>query len=285
MPSIGITPHSELVKDTEEQSAPGSRAAARPPTATLVVFGVERDGLLPLACFDGGLKRVQEGADCLPFVSEGGQVRTDGGQEYVLGRRQEVACPRGAAHRPGVSLVNSGATELKPGTGFAVWPSTATSELTVTRAEDKPTAAELAELDSLLSQTLSHESTDSLSSTQRTFQVYSGDQVDLDGDGQKDRVFSGVVDSLEGLRFTGLVGFLTTRQGQPSILHRDSAHSYYLRGSINLDGSGGKELLVTRALVQHATGAALQVENAVAVLEGSDYRIYGVPCPLVAENE
>jgi hypothetical protein len=284
-PPVGITPHAELVKDAEEQSAARPAAAARPRATSLVVFGVEKDGLLPLACFDGGLRRIQGGNDCLPLVPEGGQVKTDREQVYELGRHQEVACPRGATHRPGVGLVNYLAAELKPGTQFAVWPSTAATELVASRADDKPTAAELGEFDSLLRQVLSQESTDNLPGAQQAFQVYSGDQVDLDGDGKMDRVFSGVVDSLEGLRFTGLIGFLTTRQGQPSILHRDSGHTYYLRGSINLDGSGGKELLVTRALVQHATGSALQVEHAVAVLEGNEYRVYGLPCPLVAENE
>ena len=77
---------------------------------------------------------------------------------------------------------------------------------------------------------------------------------------------------------------MSTRGGKPSIIHRDPAYSYYLRGSVDLDGSGARELLVTRALVQHSSGVPTQFENAVGILHGSEYRFLGLPCSLVPEG-
>jgi hypothetical protein len=253
---------------------PGGQAAT-----TLVVFGLERDGLLPIACFDPSRKRAQGGVDCLYLVPEGDSVVTDRGQSLVVGKRQDVSCPRGNAHQPGLGLKE---VQSESKSYFAVWPREALGRLMITTGGLKPTAAELGELEALLRQTFSQESTDMLPASQRALVVYTGESVDLDGDGAPDRVFSGVVDSLEGLRFTGLLGFLSTHGGKPSIIHRDPAYTYYLRGSVDLDGSGGRELLVTRALVEH--GVPTQLENAVGILHGREYRFLGLPCSLVPDG-
>jgi hypothetical protein len=279
-PTIGITPHSALSAEPATKPPLRSGPAGRQAATTVVVFGLEREGLLPIACFDATLKRTQGGVDCLHLVAEGDSVVTDRGQHLVVGKRQDVSCPRGNAHQPGFGLAKEAESESK--SYFAVWPRDALARLMITTGGLKPTAAELGELEALLRQTFAQESTDSLPTSQRALVIYTGESVDLDGDGAPDRVFSGVVDSLEGLRFTGLLGFLSTHGGKPSIIHRDPAYTFYLRGSVDLDGAGGRELLVTRALVEH--GVPTQLENAVGILHGSEYRFLGLPCSLVPEG-
>jgi hypothetical protein len=280
-PTIGITPASALAVEPATKPSPRTQSAAKVPS-TLVVFGIERDGLLPIACYDGNLKRAQGGVDCLDLVPEGDSVVSERGQMLVVGKRQDVSCPRGHTHQPGFALAKQAESETK--SDFAIWPKNARGRLSISAGSLKPGTAELDELEALLRQTLDQESTDTLPASRRALVVFTGESVDFDGDGIPDRVFSGVVDSLEGLRFTGLLGFLSTHGGKPSIIHRDQAYTYYLRGSVDLDGAGGRELLVTRALVEHSSGAPTQLENAVGILHGREYRFLGLPCSLLPEG-
>jgi hypothetical protein len=247
----------------------------------VVLFAIESDGLMPIACFDPRYKRVQGGADCLDLVPEGDSVATDGGRTLATGKRQEVSCPRGHSRQPGLGLPSGAPSESGH---LAIWPKKALGKLAVVSGDLKPTATELGDLEALIRQTLSQESTDTLPGQQRALVVYTGATFDLDGDGVSDRMFSGVVDSLEGLRFTGLIAFLSTHGNKPGIIHRDAAYTYYLRGSVDLDGKGGREILVTRALVEHSTGAPTQLENAVGIMRRNDYRFVGLPCSLVPEG-
>ena len=89
--TIGITPHSAM--PVESATKPSTRAGptGNQATSTLVVFGIERDGLLPIACFQPSLKRARGGVDCLDLVPEGETVVTDGQVRLVPGSHVTLA--------------------------------------------------------------------------------------------------------------------------------------------------------------------------------------------------
>jgi hypothetical protein len=220
-------------------AAPTTAAPTSRPAGPIVLFAVQGDVLAAVACHDGKNVVPSESPECMNMAPEGATVILDTGEKARLGPVVEVPC-RG-------SEVNSfeGRKAESPGLAkadYALWPDTAGGVLHRPKGGLLATAEELAGMTALLLK-----ETGNLFEVKPTLVVTSGLLADMDGDGAPDRAFGAFEDG----RLYGVIAvFLAKAPGEAVNLSVEQFHYPKLVGVTELDGKGGRELLISGAFME-----------------------------------
>ena len=215
------------------------RAAGRDGTA------VDLPVLVPLACRDQS--QLNGGTACLGMVPEGSTLGLSGGERVTPRMRARPHCPGRSARTEGLVL------EQGADSGFAVWPPSAVMAVwTVRRGAGcrgwcrfgragHPRVRMKPALALRLRQAAQRHG---LESGLENLELVQEVIVDLDGDGTPERLYSvAVADaSTDSYEFSFSALFLVRKGARPRLLIRKDSHAVVLRGTVDLDRDGRKEL-------------------------------------------
>lgn len=226
--------------------------------AALVLFATSsraagRDGepvdlsvLVPLACRDQS--QLTGGFACLGMVPEGSTLALEGGERVTPGMRGRPYCQGRSARTEGLVLEQPEDTP-----GYAVWPPSALKAVKPIergagcrgwcrfdrtghpRVRIKPAVRRR-----LLKAARRH----GLESGPETLEVVQEVTVDLDGDGKPEQLYSVAVPDGEtdAYDFSFSALFVVHGTKRPRLLLRRDSHAVVLRGTVDLDRDGRREL-------------------------------------------
>jgi len=226
-----------------------------PPETSMVFFGVE-GSLYPLACYDAAKKALLSGEPCLAMVPAGAEVRVaseDAEYNKVAGERAEPHCLIGSGKNVAVAVegITEGASFF-----YGVWPrSTMKLVKPVDRDSTSPRATQLGSDEVTKLSAAVKAKGGSVGDELRAHQVA---EVDLDGQGKPDKVYSVFVPDpsiSEQYRWSGL--FLAPEGNLDGLVFIAQSKSkrdvFEVRGTVDLDGDGQRELW-TRMVFEEGAG-------------------------------
>jgi hypothetical protein len=220
-------------------AAPVATAATTRPAGPIVLFVVEGDVLAPVACHDGKKSVPADSEECMNMAPEGATVILDTGAKAKVGATTEVPC------RGSESNTFSGRKVESPDLAkaeYAIWPDTAGGVLKLADGALGATEKELQAMTALLVR-----ETGTLFEVKPKLEVTSGLLADMDGDGAPDRVFA----AFEQGRLYGVIAvFLATAPDKAVNLSVQQFNDPRLVGTTELDGKGGREVLISGAFVE-----------------------------------
>ena len=211
---------------------------------------LEKPALVPLACHGRGA--LEGGQRCLAFTEEGGVLKLEGGEQVVASGRTRPHCPGGLSRAMGLAL---------PGpvsAGFAVWPAKRLAAVTVPtggkpwepsacqgwcsfrRAGHPRVRVEATQMARLAAAARAA----GLPTDTGPLEVLQAYTLDQDGDGKAERFFAvAALDPREedyAFAFSAL--FMEGARGRPVLVRREDSAAVVLRGAVDLDGDGRREL-------------------------------------------
>ena len=210
---------------------------------------LEQAALVPVACYGRGA--LEGGQRCLAFAEEGGVLKLEGGEQVVPGGRTRPHCP-GGSRAVGLSL---------PGpvsAGFAVWPakrlgavivpkggkpwepSTCQGWCSFRRAGHPRVRVEAGQMARLAAAARAA----GLPPGAGPLEVLQAYTLDQDGDGKAERFFAvaALDQEQEDYAFAFSALFMDGARGKPLLVRREDSAAVVLRGAVDLDGDGDREL-------------------------------------------
>ena len=212
---------------------------------------LERPALVPLACYGRGA--MEAGQRCLAFAEEGAMLKLEGGEPVVPSGRTRPHCPGGMAREVALSL---------PGpvsAGFAVWPADRLGAVVVP-TQGKPWEPSTCQgwcsflraghprvrVDAGQMARLGAASRAAGLPPDTGLEVLQAYSMDQDGDGKPERFYAvAALDEEEeeyAFLFSALIMEPGTGRGRPVLIWRDDRNAVVLRGAMDLDGDGSREL-------------------------------------------
>jgi hypothetical protein len=213
-----------------------------PPETSMVVFSIE-GALNPLGCFDKDKGQMLGAEACLDLVPEGAEVRLssiDSEYNKIAGPRVEPQCLIGSGKT--VAIEVEGITE---GAQFVYGTFPRSAMKTVRFVEDKTLDARRIRLSDEEKQKLSAAAGGGL--TPETIEPHQVAEVDVYGDGSKDKVYSVFAPDprvSEQYRWSGVFLAKGGSLGALTLLDKSTTKRdvFEVRGTVDLDGDGKKEL-------------------------------------------
>lgn len=252
-----------------ETAAPSASAAAAPTGTPLVLFTASDNILAPILCHNGKELIASDSEECLKLAPEGASVFVSTGQVVKLGSATEAPCQ-------GSSVNNFSGRKATPKDdlgAYGIWPESAKSSIVRKVADLEPSEKELAALLKLLQKERERES-----EPPPKVMVTGGLTLDMDGDGQLDKVFAIYAD-------VGLYGLVATFLGKtPDSPVTLSAMQYdfpKLVGYTDLDGKPGHEVWISAQFVEgidNRTLASAISERLMALYNGKPAEVGSWGC-------
>jgi len=211
---------------------------------------LERAVMVPVGCHGDGA--LEGGQRCLSLLREGSAVGIEGGEALVPTGRAQPYCPGGYPRGAGLALPG----DVSP--GFAVWPAKRVKEVTVPAKglPWKPTPCKgwctfgraghpRVRVSAEQHQRLAAAArTAGMPPGAGTLEVLQEFALDLDGDGKPERFYSVAAPDPDTedyvFRFSALI--MEPAAGRPMVIRRQDSAAVVLRGAVDLDGDGRKEL-------------------------------------------
>lgn len=226
-----------------------------PPQESMVFFTVE-GALYPLGCYDKASKAMTGGKGCREMVKTGDKVRVashDSQYNKVAGEPTVPQCLAGSGKKIGIGV--EGITE---GADFkyAAWPpSTLKAVHEVDPESTQPAAITLDDEDKAK---LFAAIKSNWSGAKGEVQAHQVAQIDADGQGKKDTVYSVFLPHpklAEQYLWSGAFLALEGNLDAPILLEKSKSKRdvFEVRGWLNLDGAGSNELWM-RMVFEESTG-------------------------------
>jgi hypothetical protein len=218
------------------------------------VFFVAVDGeLAPLACFDGATGRKAGGEACLDLVPAGAHVKLGDGTDLAVGARGAIPCAVGGTRAVGLAAPGLRAGSLDQ---YALW-STGPAPVLEPFARPEPGQVIALPGDELarVSAAVSADAPGPPIVTQAL-------DVDLDGDGRLERIYSvhvlkiGEEDDLE-FAFSGLL-YGAAESGALAALVRSDGEVFTVLAAFSLDGGPARSLFIDPALYEGTMRAVVR---------------------------
>ncbi|MBK8259270.1 MAG: hypothetical protein IPK82_42265 [Polyangiaceae bacterium] len=228
-----------------ETSAPSVSVVAASTTAPLVLFTASDNILAPVLCHNGKELIASDSEECLGLAPEGASVFLSTGQVVKLGSTTEAPCQ-------GSGVNNFSGRKATPNSdlgSYGIWPESAKSAIVRKVADLEPSEKELAALVKLLQKETERES-----DPPPKVMVTGGLTLDMDGDGQLDKVFA----IYANIGLYGLVAtFLGKSPDSPTTLSAMQYDFPKLVGYTDLDGKPGHEVWISAQFVEGIDGQTL----------------------------
>ncbi len=240
---------------------------------------LERSVLVPLACYGRGT--LEGGQRCLSFMGQGGMPALEGGETVASENRARPFCPGAYHHVSGLGM---------PGqvtAGFGIWPAKKLSQVKVP-AKGMPWKPSACKGWCAFGRTghprvrVEPEQMARLSAAARAagmppeagdLEVLQEYALDMDGDGRLERFYSLAAQARDPDEYAFLFSALVMQagKGRPMLVRRQDSAAVVLRGAVDLDGDGRRELWllltptsgggIAHEVIQIGQGTAVQIGN------------------------
>jgi hypothetical protein len=248
-------PQPKLEPKTEPKPATMASQPASAPAATpgaTVVFVIDNQMAIPLACFDPATKAFLDAKDsdatCAKLVAASSKIKLSTSSTSTIKEKTEWLCEPAEFKKVAFSIDPQLPTDAQ--TELAVSPPGTPIEFVARVGETKFTANP--DESALLSEAIKK----SEPSAKKTPHVHQIATLDLDGDGKEDTIFSATVagkgssdeglTSLEGkFTFSGVFVRYGNKPESLVLLQRQDYDTYEIRGAVDLNNDGRKELIIS----------------------------------------